>query len=214
MHTINKISGDNMESGIPGTLGAEKRIANEEALAYWTERVRIGKRDYDLTVATSTTGLCWLSLGNGEDEEANLVRWATRWLPGVTAVRRREPNEQVLRETHEYLAGDRVQFAVPLRQKGTSFQLRVWQELGRIPYGQTCSYADIAIRVGNPRGVRAVGMANHHNPIAIIVPCHRVIGKYGHLTGYGGGIDLKQELLNLEAKYLRKLVVKRSILSI
>ena len=171
-------------------------------MAFWTEPVRVGVWQYDMTVASSDRGLCWLSLGRGEDEEANLRAWAKRRLPDVKQLRRQEGNAQVLGQIREYLAGQRTSFEVDLHQLGTTFQLRVWQELGRIPYGETCSYADIGIRIGNPRGLRAVGMANHYNPIAIIVPCHRVIGKNGQLTGYGGGLDLKRELLNLEAKVI------------
>jgi AraC family transcriptional regulator, regulatory protein of adaptative response / methylated-DNA-[protein]-cysteine methyltransferase len=98
----------------------------------------------------------------------------------------------------EYLEGNRQQFTIPIHAKGTPFQLKVWEELRRIPYGETKSYGELAVNVGNPKGQRAVGMANHCNPIGVIVPCHRVIGKSGSLTGYAGGVDIKQRLLELE----------------
>ena len=100
----------------------------------------------------------------------------------------------------EYFAGARREFDLPLRLRGTQFQLAVWNALRAIPYGETRSYADIAAAVGNEKACRAVGMANHRNPVSIIVPCHRVIGKGGSLTGYGGGIDKKEFLLSLERR--------------
>lgn len=98
----------------------------------------------------------------------------------------------------EYLAGTRREFDLPLKLEGTPFQLAVWQALQTIPYGQTRSYADIAAQIGNPKACRAVGMANHRNPVAIIVPCHRVVGKNGALTGYASGLEIKKKLLELE----------------
>lgn len=102
----------------------------------------------------------------------------------------------------EYLAGQRQEFDLPLDLRGTDFQKRVWQELMRIPYGQTRTYKEVAIAAQSPRGSRAVGMANHNNPLMIIVPCHRVIGSSGALTGYAGGLTMKQALLELEQKQL------------
>lgn len=98
----------------------------------------------------------------------------------------------------EYFAGVRKTFDLPIKLCGTPFQMRVWQQLQKIPYGQTQTYKQIAEAIGKPKASRAVGMANHNNPIAIIVPCHRVIGSNGLLTGYAGGLDFKQYLLNLE----------------
>ncbi len=100
----------------------------------------------------------------------------------------------------EYFAGDRQQFDVPLKLAGTAFQLRVWQELVRIPFGTTISYAQLAQRLGNPTASRAVGHANGRNPISIIVPCHRVIGADGKLAGYAGGVDKKRWLLAWERR--------------
>ena len=98
----------------------------------------------------------------------------------------------------EYFCRRRKTFDLPLAPKGTAFQQRVWKALLGIPYGQTCSYGQVAQAVGNEKAARAVGMANNKNPIAIVIPCHRVIGAYGKLVGYGGGLDKKAYLLNLE----------------
>lgn len=98
-----------------------------------------------------------------------------------------------------YFAGDLTEFDVPLAPTGTPFQLRVWLALRAVPYGGTCTYGDIAAAVGRPTAVRAVGAANGRNPISIVVPCHRVVGAAGALTGYGGGLARKRALLDLES---------------
>ena len=98
----------------------------------------------------------------------------------------------------EYFAGSRTRFELPLAPQGTAFQLGVWQELARIPYGVTISYAELAQRVGKPTATRAVGAANGRNPLPIVLPCHRVIGADGALTGFGGGLPMKEFLLKLE----------------
>lgn len=98
----------------------------------------------------------------------------------------------------EYFAGKRKKFDIPIKLEGTDFQMNVWKELLKIPYGETCSYLDIAKRIGNPKASRAVGMANNKNKIIIIVPCHRVIGSNKKLVGYAGGLDVKEKLLELE----------------
>lgn len=101
-------------------------------------------------------------------------------------------------QIYEYLNRKRKYFDLPLKPIGTEFQTTVWNELLKIPYGEICSYQDIAIRIGTPKATRAVGGANNKNPIFIIIPCHRVIGKNGSLTGYADGLDLKKYLLELE----------------
>jgi O-6-methylguanine DNA methyltransferase len=103
-----------------------------------------------------------------------------------------------IRELEQYFAGQRREFSFPLDLRGTQFQLACWNALLGIPYGETRSYGDIARAVGKPQGFRAVGMANNRNPIAIVVPCHRVIASDGALCGYGGGLDVKRKLLELE----------------
>jgi methylated-DNA-[protein]-cysteine S-methyltransferase len=99
-----------------------------------------------------------------------------------------------------YFAGDLRHFDLPLKMEGTPFQLAVWRALQDIPYGETISYGELARRIGNPKGSRAVGLANGRNPIPIVVPCHRVIGSTGKLTGFGGGLKTKEILLALERK--------------
>ena len=101
----------------------------------------------------------------------------------------------------EYFEGKRKQFDLPFKLKGTPFQEKVWNELLKIPYGETWTYGEIAKNIGNPKTARAVGMANHNNPISIVVPCHRVIGANNKLVGYGLGIDKKQYLLELEKNF-------------
>jgi len=106
--------------------------------------------------------------------------------------------QQCARELDAYFAGELRRFTVPICAKGTPFRERVWGELCKIPYGEKISYKELAVRAGNPAAVRAVGGANHHNPVNIIIPCHRVIGANGSLTGYGGGLERKKFLLELE----------------
>jgi methylated-DNA-[protein]-cysteine S-methyltransferase len=107
-------------------------------------------------------------------------------------------NPEVARQIEEFFAGKRRAFDFPLAPRGSAFQKRVWAELVKIPFGETISYGELARRIGNPAASRAVGRANATNPIAVIVPCHRVIGANGKLTGYAGGIELKDKLLAWE----------------
>ncbi|WP_320121011.1 methylated-DNA--[protein]-cysteine S-methyltransferase [uncultured Sphaerochaeta sp.] len=106
--------------------------------------------------------------------------------------------DMTIQQLDAYFNGKLQQFTVPLELHGTAFQMSVWKTLSLVPYGTVVSYQDIAIAIGNPKAVRAVGMANNKNPIGIIIPCHRVIGKQGSLTGYAGGLDKKQWLLSHE----------------
>ncbi len=127
---------------------------------------------------------------------------------GVTALRfgerpmgqrmETELGRRAFDQLQEYLAGQRRDFDLPLCPKGTEFQRKVWRALGAIPYGQIRTYGEVAAQVGKPKACRAVGMANNRNPIAIVVPCHRVVGANGTLTGYAGGLDIKAKLLELE----------------
>ncbi|HYP39237.1 MAG TPA: methylated-DNA--[protein]-cysteine S-methyltransferase, partial [Chloroflexia bacterium] len=109
------------------------------------------------------------------------------------------PFEEAKRQLSEYFSGTLTRFDLPLAPQGTQFQGRVWEELQKIPYGTTISYGELARRIGNANASRAVGLANGRNPISIIVPCHRVIGANGKLTGYGGGLPRKQARLAFEA---------------
>lgn len=109
-------------------------------------------------------------------------------------------SDHVFAQVQEYLQGQRKSFSFPYRLKGTDFEEKVWQALLQIPYGETRTYKEIATAIGNPRSSRAVGMANNRNPITLAVPCHRVIGSNGKLTGYAGGLEMKKKLLALERK--------------
>ena len=134
--------------------------------------------------------------------EAALTRL---WLPGTLPdLDGRGEETPLLRAAREallaYFAGERRDFDLPLAPAGTDFQRAVWDALRAIPYGQTRTYGEIAAAVGRPKAVRAVGQANHVNPLPIFIPCHRVVGKNGALTGYAGGLDLKGALLALEAE--------------
>ena len=111
---------------------------------------------------------------------------------------------ETFRQLQEYFAGTRREFEVPYEPRGTTFQKQVWSALAAIPYGKTRSYRDIAAAVGNPGAVRAVGAANGKNPLWIILPCHRVVGADGSLTGYAGGLEMKRRLLELERSVLER----------
>ncbi len=106
--------------------------------------------------------------------------------------------KDILRQLSDYFAGKRQKFEIDVFPAGTDFQKKVWQELQNVPFGETVSYGEIAARIDNPKACRAIGMANSKNPIPIIIPCHRIIGKDGSLTGFGGGLDIKRKLLELE----------------
>jgi methylated-DNA-[protein]-cysteine S-methyltransferase len=112
---------------------------------------------------------------------------------------------QAIRQLEAYFAGKLDNFNLLLSPQGTPFQQRVWSELQNIPYGETISYGELARRIGNPKASRAVGLANGANPLSIVIPCHRVIGANGKLTGYGGGLPIKEKLLALEKRQLRLL---------
>lgn len=155
----------------------------------WTYQTELG----ELTLAENGEALTRLSFGGG--------------LP-QGAAREETP---LLQKAHgqltEYLAGERRRFELPLAPEGTPFEQAVWAQLLKIPYGETCTYGGIAARLGKPGASRAVGMANHRNPIGIIIPCHRVIGKDGSLTGYAGGLVIKERLLILEGALPQRLTV-------
>ena len=136
-----------------------------------------------LTLASTEKGLALLHFGARVPNDAVVDEKA---------------NKPYAQQLSEYFQGKRKRFDFALDMQGTPFQKAVWRELQKIPYGQTRSYGDIARSIGKPGAARAVGMANHDNPVAIVVPCHRVIGRDGSLTGYGGGLHLKQKLLSLE----------------
>ena len=141
-----------------------------------------------LTVAVDERGIRHIRF----ESERHPIRIDSEWKRDAGAVR--EAREQLL----AYFVGDRREFDLPLHPIGSPFQLKVWNTLAEIPFGQTCSYSDVARRIGDPTATRAVGAANGRNPLPIVLPCHRVIGKDGSLTGFGGGLPIKQFLLELE----------------
>lgn len=147
-----------------------------------------------LLLAASENGLCCLQFHGGALPQG---AQGEVWIESRAALR---PYTQQLRA---YFRRELKEFNCALDLQGTTFQKECWQALRDIPYGATCSYADLARKVGRPRAFRAVGQANHRNPVAIIVPCHRVVGAGGSLTGYGGGLEIKEKLLRLEGALIQ-----------
>lgn len=141
-----------------------------------------------LLVAADERGLRQIVFAAGRTE----ARPRPEWRADATRL------SEILRQLRAYFAGELREFDLPLAPEGTPFQLRVWEALRGIPYGTTISYGELARRIGTPTGSRAVGLANGANPLPIVVPCHRVIGANGTLTGYGGGLPIKAWLLALE----------------
>lgn len=141
----------------------------------------------------------------GDEKGLRLVHFSTGRKPKSPErdwTEDKAPFQEVIRQLEAYFEGKLKQFDLPLAMDGTDFQLLVWKNLQKIPYGETVSYGQLARRIGSPEAARAVGLANGSNPIPIIVPCHRVIGSNGDLTGFGGGLPLKEKLLALESGQL------------
>ena len=155
------------------------------ALTHFTYNTPVGH----ITIASNGTAITEIAFG-------------VRTLAGEK--RATELTNRAANQLQEYFAGKRRTFDLPLAPAGTDFQKRVWTALKDSPYGQTCSYSDIAAAIGNPKACRAVGGANNKNPLPIVVPCHRVVGANGALVGYGGGVKIKTFLLDLERKTLEQ----------
>ena len=145
-----------------------------------------------ILIAADTAGLRLISFQNGKNARSPEPDW----------VEDPEALADVADQLEAYLAGERETFDLELAPSGTPFQLEVWRGLARIPYGTTISYAELARRIGKPKAIRAVGAANGANPLPIVLPCHRVVGADGSLTGYGGGLEIKEALLQLEGALL------------
>lgn len=152
--------------------------------SYWIWPSPVGA----LLLRDDGEGLCGLQFQDGAHPLAIEHNWK----------KQRSPFTRVIHQLEEYFAGRLKRFTIPLSLHGTAFQLSVWQALQTIPHGVTASYGAIAKKINNPKASRAVGAANGHNPVSIIVPCHRVIGATGKLIGYGGGLPIKTALLELE----------------
>ena len=153
-------------------------------------------RDWKIYLAVTDKGLCKILLPN--ESFNNLESWVTRYFPEASLIHDKTKLAHYILELEEYFSSKRKTFDFPLELKGTNFQRAVWKALLKIPYGTTKSYQDIAKEINRPKAVRAVGAANRANPLPIVVPCHRVIGKDGNLTGFRGGLKLKEALLKLE----------------
>lgn len=150
-------------------------------------------------ILSTEHGICWLGTPGTPLDTG--MRWIQRKMSvaSISEDASIAPLRQAVDQLNRYFAGEYIEFTCPLDLRGTPFQLKVWNALTRIPYGQTRTYMEIAQEIGHPSAVRAVGAANGANPVAIIVPCHRVIGSNGSLTGYGGGLPTKAWLLALES---------------
>jgi len=149
-----------------------------------------------LTLASTSKGLAYLGLPRANGR--GLAGWLKRFAPAARTREDAAPNRAVIEQVLEFLRGERTQFDLELDLFGTPFQKRVYRALRKIPYGATRSYAEIAEAIDQAKAVRAVGSANGANPIALVVPCHRVIASGGKLGGYGGGLGLKARLLAME----------------
>jgi O-6-methylguanine DNA methyltransferase len=147
-------------------------------------------------VASTDNGICKVSIP--KESKKDFFRWLAEHFDDDEVVENKSRNKEIIDQLGRYFNGKLAKFSVPLDQIGSPFQRRVWKELGKIPYGSTITYKQLARRVGVPRGFRAVGRANGSNPLPIVVPCHRVIGHDGSLGGYGSGIKTKEFLLRLE----------------
>ncbi|MCS7463800.1 methylated-DNA--[protein]-cysteine S-methyltransferase [Paenibacillus doosanensis] len=164
---------------------------------YWTV---IAHQDWCLHIAATSKGLCYVGSPNQPLEQ--ITKWAAIRLPDYSLVKDDAAMQPYAEELSAFMQGTRQAFTVPVDCRGTEFQTSVWEALRGIPYGQTRSYYDIALQIDRPAAVRAVGAAIGANPVLITVPCHRVIGKNGALTGYRGGMEMKTKLLELERSQL------------
>ncbi len=163
---------------------------------YWT---LLTHRDWKIYIAATEEGLCFVgSLNQSIDE---LKEWAKNRFRNVVLIENNNVLQSYSDEIIEFLEGERQQFSMPMDFQGTQFQLDVWNALNNIQYGETKTYKDIADMINNPKAVRAVGTAIGRNPLLIMIPCHRVIGKNGTLTGYRGGLDMKKMLLKMEQQF-------------
>ncbi|MWV42970.1 methylated-DNA--[protein]-cysteine S-methyltransferase [Paenibacillus sp. HJL G12] len=160
---------------------------------HWT---LLDYEDWKMHLAATNRGLCYVGTANKPYEE--MEAWIRKHFKAATLEHNDEYMNPYADELSAYLAGELVDFTISFDLAGTSFQRSVWDALCAIPYGSTCSYSEIAHQIGKPDSVRAVGTAIGANPVLISVPCHRVIGKNGNLTGYRGGLDMKTRLLDLE----------------
>jgi methylated-DNA-[protein]-cysteine S-methyltransferase len=172
-------------------MESEGRVTKSTLMSYTVSDSPVGA----LLLAADDVGLRHITFMRGR----RAVRPDNSWREDAA------PFQETIRQLRAYFAGSLETFDLPLAPEGTAFQQEVWRRLCEIPYGETTSYGEIARRLGRPQASRAVGLANGTNPLPIVIPCHRVIGKTGKLTGYGGGLPIKEKLLALEQRQLRLL---------
>ncbi|MCF6410317.1 methylated-DNA--[protein]-cysteine S-methyltransferase [Alkalihalobacillus sp. EGI L200015] len=163
---------------------------------YWSTFTHPTFRNDLLFIAATKEGLCRITWPSETFEILKI--WVEKQIPETPLTEDEEFVSPYILQLKEYLDGERKEFDIPLDFRGTTFQTSVWEQLTKIPYGETRSYSQIAESLGNPKAVRAVGTANGANPVPIIAPCHRVIGKNAALTGFAGGLRIKEKLLQLE----------------
>jgi len=169
-------------------------VLNNNEVVNWT---LLNHNEWNIYIAATNKGLCFV--GSQNESFAELVKWVNKHFPSNELIEDPIKLQSYNKELIEFLNGQRKNFTQSLDFKGTSFQLDVWNALCNIPYGETKSYSDIAHFINRPKSVRAVGTAIGANPILIAIPCHRVIGKNGSLTGYRGGLEMKINLLKMES---------------
>ncbi len=157
---------------------------------------RFETRFGEMLAASTSQGLAYLQLPRASGR--GLAGWLRRYLPEARHEEAYAPNRAAIGQILEYLEGKREQFDLPLDLRGTEFTLSVYREVGRIPYGKTATYSEIASAVGRPKALRAVGNANAGNPLPLVIPCHRVVAAGGRLGGYAGGTSMKEQLLVME----------------
>jgi O-6-methylguanine DNA methyltransferase len=151
-----------------------------------------------LVLVKSRYGMCYLEYGTWDSQREIITRWTRRWMNQELITKNEELFSIEKHQLTQYFQKERTLFSLQLDLRGTEFQLKVWQALLRISYGTTASYQDIARQIQSPKAMRAVGAANHRNPLPLFVPCHRIIGHHGALVGYDGGLAIKKWLLHLE----------------
>lgn len=153
-------------------------------------------KGWSMYIAATEKGLCYVGSQNEPLDE--LEKWVNKKFKHAKLIANHEQLTPYIQELMDYIDGKIKDFTYAFDLKGTDFQKNVWHQLCTIPYGETVCYSDVAKKIGNPKAVRAVGTAIGANPIAVIIPCHRVLGKDGSLTGYSGGLPIKEKLLQLE----------------
>ena len=166
---------------------------NQKEIVYWT---LLDIEEWQLYIAATERGLCYVGSENAPFEE--LREWVKKHIPNFELIENEEAMMPYKIELIDYLGGRLKEFTIPLDLRGTEFQHTVWEELLRVPFGQSATYTEIAERINRPDAVRAVGTAIGANPILIVAPCHRMFGKHGEWRGYRGGLKMKERLLEIE----------------